>query len=152
MPTSSTAEAARYVAEHPQFKNEIACIASSLAAKEYHLKVMAPSIEDAANNTTRFIVISRTEAKPTGKDRTSLVFAVKDRVGSLHDILSHFQKANINLTKIESRPSKKKIWSYFFFVDFEGHAKDTKIEPSLLTLEKHCTLFKVLGSYPKADF
>ena len=152
MPTSSTADAARHVAEHPQFKNEIACIASSLAAKEYQLKVMAPSIEDNANNTTRFIVISRTEAKPTGKDRTSLVFAVKDRVGALHDILSHFQKANINLTKIESRPSKKKIWSYFFFVDFEGHAKDPRIEQSLGNLEKHCTLFKVLGSYPKADF
>ena len=152
MPTSSTADAARYVAEHPQFKNEIACIASSLAAKEYRLKIMAPSIEDTANNTTRFIVISRTEAKLTGKDRTSLVFAVKDRVGALHDILSYFQKANINLTKIESRPSKKKIWSYFFFVDFEGHARDPRIEQSLLNLEKHCTLFKILGSYPKADF
>ena len=152
MPASSTADAARYVAEHPQFKNEIACIASGLAAKEYHLKIMAPSIEDNANNTTRFIVISRSEARPTGKDRTSLVFAVKDRVGALHDILSHFQKAEINLTKIESRPSKKKIWSYFFFVDFEGHANDPNIAQSLSNLEKHCTLFKVLGSYPKADF
>src|SRR3990167_8049085 len=152
MPTSSTAEAARYVAEHPQFKNEIACVASLLAAKEYRLKILAPSIEDNANNTTRFIVISRTEARPTGKDRTSMVFAVKDRVGALHDILSHFQKANINLTKIESRPSNKKVWSYFFFVDFEGHARDPRIEQALSNLEKHCTLFKVLGSYPKADF
>lgn len=152
MQASSTAEAARYVAEHPQFKNEIACIASSLAAREYHLKTLAPSIEDNANNTTRFIVISRTEAKPSGKDRTSMVFAVKDRVGALHDILSHFQKANINLTKIESRPSKKKIWSYFFFVDFEGHTQDPRIAQSLASLEKHCTLFKILGSYPKADF
>ncbi|OIO38926.1 MAG: chorismate mutase [Candidatus Omnitrophica bacterium CG1_02_49_16] len=152
MPTSSTADAARYVAEHPQFKNEIACIASTLAAKEYRLRIFAPSIEDNANNTTRFIVIARTDAKPTGKDRTSIVFAVKDRVGALHDILLHFQKANINLTKIESRPSKKKIWSYFFFVDFEGHAEDPKIKQALNNLEKYCTLFKILGAYPKVDF
>ena len=151
MPTSSTAEAARHVAEHPQFKNEIACIASSLAAKEYRLKVIAPSIEDNANNTTRFIVIARADCKPTGKDRTSIVFAVQDRVGALHDILVHFQKANMNLTKIESRPSKKKVWSYFFFVDFEGHSKEPRIEQALKNLEKHCTLFKVLGSYPKAE-
>ncbi len=152
MPAASTADAARYVAEHPQFKNEIACIASVLAAKEYHLRVLAPSIEDSANNTTRFIVIARNDAKPTGKDRTSIVFSVKDRVGALHDILLHFQKANINLTKIESRPSKKKIWSYFFFVDFEGHVQDPKITQALANLEKNCTLFKILGSYPKADF
>src|SRR3990167_9408749 len=77
MPTSSTAEAARYVAEHPQFKNEIACVASLLAAKEYRLKILAPSIEDNANNTTRFIVISRADCRPTAKDRTSIVFAVR---------------------------------------------------------------------------
>ncbi len=151
MSASSTAEAARYVAEHPQFKNEIACVASLLAAKEYRLKVMAPSIEDSANNTTRFIVISRTESKPTGKDRTSLVFAIKDRVGALHDILLPFQKAKINLTKIESRPSKKKAWNYYFFVDLEGHAKEDRIQKALGSLEKNCTFFRVLGSYPKAD-
>ena len=149
LPTSSTAEAARYVAEHLQFRNEIACVASLLAAKEYRLKVLAPSIEDNANNTTRFIVIAREDCRPTGKDRTSIVFAVQDRVGALHDILVHFEKANMNLTKIESRPSKKKIWSYFFFVDFEGHAKEPRIEQALNNLEKHCTLFKILGSYPK---
>ncbi len=152
IPTSSTAEAARYVADHPQFKNEIACVASVLASKEYRLKVLAPSIEDTANNTTRFIVIARESCKPTGKDRTSIVFAVQDRVGALHDILVHFQKSGINMTKIESRPSKKKVWSYFFFVDLEGHAKEPRIEQALKNLEKHCTLFKVLGSYPKADF
>src|SRR3990167_7560190 len=93
--TSSTADAARYVADHPQFKNEIACVASILASREYRLKVLAPSIEDTANNTTRFIVIARESCKPTGKDRTSIVFAVQDRVGALHDILVHFQKAGI---------------------------------------------------------
>ncbi len=151
MSASSTAEAARYVAEHPQFKNEIACVASLLAAKEYRLKVMAPSIEDSANNTTRFIVISRTQSLPTGKDRTSIVFAIKDHVGALHEILVPFQKAKINLTKIESRPSKKKAWNYYFFVDLEGHAKEERIKKALQALEKHCTFFKALGSYPKAD-
>lgn len=151
MPASSTAEAAKYVASHTQFKDEIACIASDLAAKAYDLKIMAPSIEDNANNTTRFIVIARTDSKPTGKDRTSLVFSVKDRVGALHDILVPFQKANINMTKIESRPSKKKVWSYFFFVDVEGSATDPKLERALKDLEKSCDFFKILGSYPKAD-
>lgn len=152
MSSASTADAARYVAEHPQFKNEIACVASLLAAKEYKLKILAPSIEDAANNTTRFIVIARTEAQPTGNDRTSTVFAVKDRVGALHDILVPFQKAKINLTKIESRPSKKKAWNYYFFVDLEGHAQEPRIAKALAELEKQCTFFKTLGSYPKADF
>lgn len=152
MHTSSTTAAAKYVADHPQFKNEIACVASVLASKQYGLKVLAPSIEDIANNTTRFIVISRTESKPTSKDRTSIVFAIKDRVGALHDILVPFQSSKINLTKIESRPSKKKAWNYFFFVDFEGHHQEPNIEKALKALEKNCTFLKILGSYPKADF
>ncbi len=149
--TSSTADAAKYVAEHPQFRGEIACIASLIAGKAYNLKVLANSVEDNASNTTRFIVISRSEAMPTDKDRTSIVFAIKDRVGALHDMLVPFQKANINLTKIESRPSKKKVWSYFFFVDFEGHSNEARVEQALKTLEKSCTLLKTLGSYPRAE-
>ena len=151
VPASSTAEAARTVATHPQFKNEIACVASLLAAKEYRLKVLAPSIEDNANNTTRFIVISRADCRPTAKDRTSIVFAVKDRVGALHDILLPFQAHKINLTKIESRPSKKRAWNYYFFVDFEGHAEEPRAQKTLEALEKNCTFLKILGSYPKAD-
>jgi chorismate mutase / prephenate dehydratase len=151
MSTSSTTAAAKYVADHPQFKNEIACVASILAAKAYGLKVLANGIEDGPNNTTRFIVISRSASKPTGRDRTSIVFSVKDRVGALHDILVPFQKSGINLTKIESRPSKKKAWSYFFFVDFEGHFDEPYIKKTLEILEKNCALLKVLGSYPKAD-
>jgi chorismate mutase / prephenate dehydratase len=150
--TSSTADAAKYVAENPRFSNEIACIASILAAKEYKLNVIANAIEDNSNNTTRFIVISRNESKPSSKDRTSIVFAIKDRVGALHDILVPFQNSKINLTKIESRPSKKKAWSYFFFVDFEGHHEEAHIKKALTALEKNCTFFKVLGSYPKADY
>ncbi|MBI3252985.1 MAG: prephenate dehydratase [Candidatus Omnitrophica bacterium] len=151
VPVASTADAAKFVAGHPQFREEIACLASLLAAKQYGLKVVARSIEDKASNTTRFIVISRTESQPTASDRTSIVFEVKDRVGALHDSLVPFQTARINLTKIESRPSKKKVWSYYFFVDFEGHAKEPRVEKALKELETHCRFLKILGSYPRAE-
>ncbi len=150
MPTTSTADAARYVATHTKFSEETACIASILAAKQYGLKVVASSIEDIASNTTRFIIISKNDCRPTGEDRTSIVLALKDRVGALHDILVPFKTAKINLTKIESRPSKKKAWNYFFFVDFEGHAEDTRIAKTIEVLKESSTFFKVLGSYPRA--
>ena len=151
MPMSSTADAARHVAEHDKFKNETACIASILASKAYGLKVMAHSIEDQANNTTRFIVISRLESSPTDCDKTSIAFAINDRVGALHDILVTFKDSKINMTKIESRPSRKKAWNYYFFVDFEGHHAGLRIDKTLKTLEKNCTFLKILGSYPKAE-
>lgn len=146
----STAEAAQIVANNSN-REGIACIASGLAASQYGLKVLAPAIEDNPHNTTRFIVISGGESQPTRKDKTSIVFEIKDRVGALHDVLMAFKHGKINLTKIESRPSKKKVWSYFFFVDFEGHHHEPHIRKALASLEKHCTFFKVLGSYPKAD-
>ncbi len=148
--TASTAEAAQIVGNNTN-REGIACIASQMAASVYGLKVLASSIEDNPNNTTRFLVMSRNEAKPTESDKTSIVFEVKDKVGALHDILVPFKKAAINLTKIESRPSKKKAWSYFFFVDCEGHHFEPRIAKALKTLEGHCNFFKILGSYPKAD-
>ena len=150
LPTNSTAEAAQFVANDTN-QAGIACIASKIAAEVYKLKIIASSIEDNSNNTTRFLIISRAEAKPTSADKTSVVFEIKDRSGALHDILVPFKRSKINLTKIESRPSKKKAWSYFFFVDFEGHHNDAKIKKALTNLEKHCTFLKVLGSYPKAE-
>jgi chorismate mutase/prephenate dehydratase len=148
--TASTTEAAQIVANNSN-REGIACIASPVAAKEYGLKVLASNIEDNPNNTTRFLVIARDEAKPTSADKTSIVFEVKDRVGALHDILVPFKKANINLMKIESRPSKKKAWGYYFFVDFVGHHEEPRIKKALRLLEKNCTFLKILGSYPKAD-
>ncbi len=148
--TASTAEAAQIAANNAN-REGIACIASAMAAHVYGLKILASAIEDNPNNTTRFLVISRHEAKPTKDDKTSIVFEVKDKAGALHDILVPFKKARINMTKIESRPSKKKVWSYFFFVDFEGHARKPHIHRALRALQKHCTFFKVLGSYPKAE-
>jgi chorismate mutase/prephenate dehydratase len=166
IPLSSTAEAARrlmgyaarggfkeaaeFVGKVSKNPKEDACIAGFLAAKKYGLKILAPSIEDQANNTTRFIVISRTGAKPTRSDRTSIVFELKDRVGALHDSLVPFKRAGINLTKIESRPSKKRVWSYYFFVDFDGHVRSGRVRRALARLDARCSFLKVLGSYPKA--
>ena len=143
---SSTARAAELAAKN---KNA-ACIASALAGEKYKLKAMACSIEDSSHNTTRFLVIAKETAKPTKHDKTSIAFSIKDRVGGLHDVLAPFKKNSINLTKIESRPSKKKAWKYYFFVDMEGHVKNNRINKALKQLKRNCTFVKVLGSYPVA--
>ncbi|MGB2705802.1 MAG: prephenate dehydratase [Candidatus Omnitrophota bacterium] len=125
-----------------------AAIASKLAARKYGLNILAPSIEDSSHNVTRFLVIGKQEAEPSRGDKTSIVFSLKDRVGVLHDALVPFKRNKINLTKIESRPSRLKAWEYYFFVDLEGHYKNTKVKKALSELEKGCTYLKVLGSYP----
>jgi chorismate mutase/prephenate dehydratase len=128
-----------------------AAIASLLAGKVYGLKVIERDIEDSPNNITRFFVIGKTEAGITGNDKTSILFSIKDKVGALHDMLMPFTKYKINLTKIESRPSKKKAWDYYFFVDLEGHARDPRIQKALGELESKCKFLKVLGSYPVGE-
>jgi chorismate mutase/prephenate dehydratase len=128
-----------------------AAIASELAAEVYGLKIVSSSIEDSSNNVTRFLVIGKNEVPFTGNDKTSIVFSVKDKVGVLYDMLAPFKKNKINLTKIESRPSKKDVWKYYFFIDFEGHHEDNKIKKALEELAKHCDYLKILGSYPKSD-
>lgn len=125
-----------------------AAIGSSLAAECYGLNMLARSIEDSPHNMTRFLVIGKVENRPTGKDKTSIMFAVKDRVGALHDMLVPFKKNRINLTKIESRPSKKRAWEYRFFVDMIGHHEDAAIKKALKQLGGVCTNLKILGSYP----
>ncbi len=141
---SSTARAAQIARK---VRNS-ACIASLLAAKIYRLGIIAKDIEDSPHNITRFLVISKHEINPTGSDRTSLLFSIKDRVGALHDMLIPFKKHRINLTKIESRPSKKRAWDYYFFVDLVGHYKDNKVKKALDDLEGKCKFLKILGSYP----
>ncbi len=127
------------------------CIASQLAAKLYKLKIIAKAIEDTRHNVTRFLVLGKNDVGPTGKDKTSIVFSVKDKVGALHAMLLPFKKHGINLTKIESRPSKRKAWDYFFFVDLEGHIQDEKIKKATLELNKQARFFRILGSYPAID-
>jgi len=140
----STARAAEIAAHE---KNS-ACIASEGAAGRYGLKILCGSIEDSSHNVTRFLVIGKTSAKPTKKDKTSIMFSVKDRAGALHDMLLPFKKYKINMTKIESRPSKIRPWEYYFFVDIEGHYMNKKVSRALSELTKHSSYMKTLGSYP----
>lgn len=143
---SSTARAAETAAREPGS----AALASSLAAELYGLGLLEENVQDLGGNTTRFLVIAKAFGKPTGRDKTSVLFAVKHRVGALYDALASFKSYDINLTKIESRPSKAKAWEYYFFVDFEGHAEDAPVQKALKELGEHCTLMTVLGAYPKA--
>jgi len=125
-----------------------AAIASILAAEKYGLNVIAKDIEDNSNNVTRFLVIGNTMPAPTKRDRTSIMCSVKDRVGALHDMLVPFKKNRITLTKIESRPSKRKAWEYYFFIDMLGHAESPNVKKALKETEKKSAYLKVLGSYP----
>lgn len=143
---SSTTKAAQIVSKE---KNS-ACIASLLAADIYDLKIIAKEIEDSPHNITRFFVIGKFEAEPTRSDKTSIVFSIKDKIGALHDMLLPFKNNDINLTKIESRPSKKRVWEYFFFIDMVGHAKDKNVKKALDVLEEKTKFLKILGSYPVA--
>lgn len=125
-----------------------AAIASDFAAKEAQLPILKKNIQDIAHNTTRFFVIAQEDAQPTGKDKTTIVFSIKDKPGVLYNMLGPFYKNKINLTKIESRPLKKKAWDYYFFVDFEGHRLDKPVAKALAQLEEMCQFMKILGSYP----
>ncbi len=125
-----------------------AAIGSPLAAELYDLTLIEESIQDRATNTTRFLVIGEKACPSTGNDRTSILFAINDRPGSLVKALQAFEELQINLSKIESRPSKRKDWEYIFHVDLAGHHEDEKVSKALSDLANHCSLVKVLGSYP----
>jgi chorismate mutase/prephenate dehydratase len=140
-----------HAAKHALDNRSVAAIASYAAAKLYHLEVIARSIEDSRENYTRFLVIGRDQSKRSGHDKTSMMFSIKDRVGGLHDMLMAFKKNGINLTKIESRPTKKKAWQYIFFVDFIGHISEKKVQKALEELKDNCPFVKILGSYPRAE-
>lgn len=145
METASTTQAAERAAR----EDGTAAIASRLAATLYNLPVLAEGIEDLANNVTRFLVIGRELARPTGNDKTSILVSIKDKVGALYEMLVPIRQNKINMTKIESRPSKRKAWDYFFFIDFEGHVEDRKIKKMLKELEGRVRFLKILGSYPR---
>lgn len=124
-------------------------IASELAASEYGVKVFARSIQDVAENFTRFFVIGGQLNKKTGNDKTSIMVSIKDKVGALYHLLKPFGEYGVNLTNIESRPSRKKAWDYYFFVDFLGHLDDSRVKAAIKKVEKNCGFVKILGSYPK---
>ncbi|MGB9692019.1 MAG: prephenate dehydratase, partial [Candidatus Sumerlaeaceae bacterium] len=126
-----------------------AAIGSEIAARKYNVPIVAANIEDMKDNMTRFLVIGKQEAAPTGRDKTSVMFSIKDRPGALFDLLYPFKKRNINLSTIESRPSRKKAWDYFFFVDLEGHVQDEPVYEALQELKSLATYLRVMGSYPR---
>jgi chorismate mutase/prephenate dehydratase len=141
---ASTAKAAEFAAEN----GDAAAIASELAAKIYDLHFVERHIEDSRRNVTRFLVIGEESPPITGNDKTSIMFSVKDKPGALFDILTPFKRAKINLSKIESRPSKRKAWEYIFFIDMEGHVDDKKVMKAIDGMKDDCLFLKVLGSYP----
>jgi chorismate mutase/prephenate dehydratase len=145
--TSSNARSAELAAKH---KNS-AAIAGILAAERYGLRILESDIQDNSENVTRFLVLGRQCSPPTGSDRTSLMLSLADKVGALHHALAPLRRYKINMTKIESRPSKRKAWKYFFFVDCDGHAQDKKVAKAIAELERQCNFVKILGSYPNAE-
>ena len=145
--TSSNARSAEFAAKIKYS----AALGGVLAAEKYGLKILAQDIQDNSVNVTRFIVLGRTCSPPTGDDRTSLMLSVADKAGALHEAIAAFRKFKINMTKIESRPSKRKAWEYFFFIDCAGHFQDAKVAKAIQQLGKHCNFVKILGSYPNVD-
>jgi len=141
---TSTARAAERAAED----DEAAAIASDLAAKIYNLKFIEKNIEDSRQNYTRFLVISKEFPQESGHDKTSIMFTLKNKPGSLYKTLEPFKKGGINLTKIESRPSKRKAWEYIFFADMEGHIENKKLRKAVEAVKDNCLFLKILGSYP----
>jgi chorismate mutase/prephenate dehydratase len=146
-PLPSNGVGAKRVAE----LNSGAAIAGQSAAELYGLPVLAANIEDDPNNTTRFLVIGRKVSEPTGRDKTSVVMQLqKDRPGALVRALEPLAIANIDLTRIESRPSRQGLWEYNFFIDFEGHQDEPQVRDALTQTQQRVSFFKVLGSYPRA--
>lgn len=126
----------------------IATIGSRLAADFYKLPILESGIEDQKDNVTRFLVIGNQSPRPSGQDRTSVMFSIKDEPGALFHLLQPFANRKINLTKIESRPTRRRAWDYIFFLDIEGHITEKAISDAVNELRKHCTFLRVLGSYP----
>lgn len=145
---ASNAEGARRARD----ERGTAAIASKAAAEIYGLTLLAHEIEDRADNTTRFLIVGRKLFNPSGADRTTLLVSAShtDDPGALYRLLEPLAQHGINMTRIESRPSRRRKWDYVFFIDVEGHVSDAPLAKALASLEKRCSLFKVLGSYPRA--
>ncbi len=143
---ASNAEAARMASQD----TAAVAIAGESAARIYALRVLSENIEDDPGNTTRFLVIGKLETAPSGQDKTSLLVSGRNKPGALHGLLAPFARHGINMTRIESRPTRQTAWEYVFFVDIDGHAQDPKVKQALAQLEKEAAFMKCLGSYPKA--
>jgi len=144
---ASTAKAAQMAAEEP----DAAAIGSRVAAELYGLRVVCENIEDMANNVTRFLVIAKEDARATGEDKTAILFTTAHKAGALADVLDVFRRFQINLTMIQSRPSKRREWEYYFFADLVGHRTDPMVEKALEESRRHCLQLSILGSFPRAN-
>ncbi len=145
---TSTAKAAKQVSK--MRKPYMTAVGSRGLAELYDLEIIQQNIETGKENETRFVCIGKTDSEPTGNDKTSIMFYTKqDRPGILHEILQEFAERKINLTKIESRPSKEALGDYLFFVDLEGHRTDEPVEEALESIESNVATLKIIGSYPK---
>ncbi len=146
--TQSTAVGAKIASE----KKEAAVIGNRLLAEIYGLNIIREGIEDSPDNVTRFLALGKDAVRsPTSKDKTSILFFLRDKPGALFKALEALAKKRINMTRIESRPMKTKKWEYLFYVDIEGHEKDPNVNEALIEMEESCVLLKRLGSYPAAD-
>ncbi|MGH8583745.1 MAG: prephenate dehydratase [Gammaproteobacteria bacterium] len=143
---SSNAEAARRAAQEPGS----AAIAGDAAANLYGLQRLASNIEDETDNTTRFLVIGHQSTPPSGDDKTSLIFSTSNQPGALYKMLGAFAEHGISMMRIESRPSRRGMWDYVFFVDVEGHLRDALVAEALKDLKQRAAMVKLLGSYPRA--
>jgi prephenate dehydratase len=145
----STAEAAKEISE--KRLRGTAALAPKVAAQLYGLEILREGVQDQDKNQTRFLVIYGKDHENTGRDKTSIIFGLKDRPGALYETLGTFAQRNINLTKIESRPSRKALGDYVFFIDFEGHREDQPVGEALEELGEKTLFLKVLGSYPREN-
>jgi len=143
----STADGARQAHDDPRG----AAVAAEIAARLYDLVVLRRNIEDLSHNMTRFLVVGREQAKPTGRDKTSLLLVTRDEPGILYRVLGAFAQRGLNMSKIESRPSRRRPWEYVFFVDIDGHESDQPLAAALADVQPSCETLKVLGSYPRAE-
>jgi chorismate mutase/prephenate dehydratase len=147
MDAPSTARAAEMAAGD----SSIGAIASEMASMLYGLQMVARRIEDNPNNFTRFLVVAPKSPGKTGRDKTSIMFSIKDRVGALYNMLAPFAEKGINLNRLDARPSGRKVWDYVFFLDMEGHVEDENVAAAIERLRIDCMFLKVLGSYPRCS-
>ncbi len=149
IPTYDTAGSVKMMKEKKLI--DAGAIASERAGEIYGMKILVKGIADNKNNYTRFFVLSKSDSPPSGEDKTSIIFSTRHLPGALFHALEEFASRNINLTKIESRPTKQQPWEYNFYLDFEGHRLEKRCQEALKALEKKSSFIKVLGSYPKAS-